>query len=176
MQAIVALFSDESARKIYRIWDQITVNKGVSRNGVIPHISWHVARQYSLPDVNAIIDCETAEISPFEIITTGVGIFRGETSYLYLPVTLNSGLLEQHRRIYEAAAGLCNECNDYFKPNIWVPHITIQFTPLMKKDVCQSILDGWDLLQKMQLEVTSYGLIDSSVGESGMLYRSSLKG
>jgi 2'-5' RNA ligase len=176
MQAIVALFSDESARMIYRIWDQISVNRSVTWNGVVPHISWHVARQYSLPDVKTIIDTETAEKSTFDITTTGLGIFRGETSYLYLPVTVNIGLLEQHRRIYEAAACLCNECNEYFKPDIWVPHITIQFPPLIKNDVCQSILDTWDLSLKMQLEVTSYGLIDSSVGESGILYRSSLKG
>lgn len=176
MQAIVALFSDESTQRIYRIWDQLRANDGVSRDGVIPHISWHVAKRYPLDKVKALIDNETSYKVSFFVNSTGLGIFRGGTSYLYLPVTVTQVMLEQHQRIFRTATDLCFECNEYFEPDIWVPHITIQFNPLLKENVCQSILDSWDFIERMKLEITSYGLIDSHTGGSGILFRSSLKG
>lgn len=176
MQAIVALFSEESAQKIYRIWDCVTVNQVFSREGVIPHISWHVAEQYPLEEIKTFIDSETYRTPRFTVISSGLGIFRDSTSYLYLPVTATEKLIQQHKRIFKSVSELCVDCNDHYRPDIWVPHITIQFLPLTKDHLCQSLQDVWENIGVLRLEVESFGLIDSSTRNLGIVYQSMLKG
>jgi 2'-5' RNA ligase len=92
-----------------------------------PHVSYHVAAAYDLARLEPIVRALAREFAPFQVRTTGLGVFTGAQPVLYLPVVRTVPLSHLHARLWEALAPAAGGGNANYHPDRWLPHVTIGF-------------------------------------------------
>lgn len=111
----------------------------VSRRVPFPHLSYHVAASYRLPEVEMALGSLAAEFSPFNTKVAGLVTFTGGYPVLALNVVRTQELDRLHQRVWDAVADLSDGALDYYRPENWAPHITL----------AQGDLDGVNLPRLM---------------------------
>jgi 2'-5' RNA ligase len=127
VQGIVSLLDGEERERIEQLWDELRRDFGVS--GIhakrFPHVSYHVAEEYDLPRVQAALSALATKTRAFAAQTSGLGIFTRKEPVIYLPVVRTPMLAELHGQIIAFASPLATTVNEFYSPDIWIPHITI---------------------------------------------------
>ena len=127
MQAIVSLLDDHHYRLTETLWRELEAQFG--RRGVYatpyPHFSYHVARSYDRAGLTSALERFVRDIPPFQVTTTGLGIFAGPSPVLYIPVVRNPALTEFHRALWSELAACADGSAIYYSPERWLPHITL---------------------------------------------------
>lgn len=132
MHGIVSLLDSKYYQIVEDLWAELEREFGVK--GVFatpyPHFSYQVAAHYDLdillPRLHTIVD----HYGPFQIRTSGLGIFAGTAPVLFIPVVRHSQLNELHKAIFEQTSQASNAIQSYYEPEKWMPHITIGFGDL----------------------------------------------
>src|SRR5690606_23454321 len=57
--------------------------------------------------------------------TTGLGLVCGEEQVVYLPVVRTPRLTLTQRTVRDEVRVLCSGEQEFYHPNLWVPHITL---------------------------------------------------
>ena len=124
---LVALLDEEHTTRVHQIWRLLEEECGLIPVNVppYPHVSFHVARSYQLPELDQRLSEITQQIHPFSVQTTGLGIFTGSNPVVYLPVVATKTLLDVHQRLWEQTHQFGQHLNRYYQPGEWVPHITL---------------------------------------------------
>ncbi|MEO6061139.1 MAG: 2'-5' RNA ligase family protein [Thermoflexales bacterium] len=128
MNGVVSLLDPETTAQIHTIWAGMQAAHGIgeaARRVPWPHLSFHIAPRYDLIRLEAGLRPLARETRPFEVRTTGLGIFTGPTPVLYLAVTRSPALSALHARAWAACDAAAQDSSDLFAPNVWVPHITL---------------------------------------------------
>ena len=126
---VVSILDDEHSDKVEKLWDTFQQEFGI--HGVfhtpIPHFSYHVAEQYDLAGIEKIVAKLASEITPFEVKTTGLGIFTGDDPVLFVPVVRTAALEQIHERVWQAIndEDVVTGAFSYYELPQWVPHITL---------------------------------------------------
>lgn len=129
MHGVVSLLDKGRTGAVERLWQELADLYGVRGVYVtpFPHFSYHVAATYEMEEVTAVVERVARDVAPFEVRTTGVGLFTGAHPVVYLPIVRTSHLSRLHRALWlglEAASGGAVE---HYHPDAWMPHITIGF-------------------------------------------------
>jgi 2'-5' RNA ligase len=129
MHGVVSLLDSTHYEQVERLWTELEARFGV--RGVYitpyPHISYHVAAAYDLVRLEPIVRALAREFAPFQVRTTGLGVFTGAQPVLYLPVVRTVPLSHLHARLWEALAPAAGGGNANYHPDRWLPHVTIGF-------------------------------------------------
>jgi 2'-5' RNA ligase len=129
MHGVVSLLDSTHYEQVERLWTELEARFGV--RGVYitpyPHISYHVAAAYDLARLEPIVRALAREFAPFQVRTTGLGVFTGAQPVLYLPVVRTVPLSHLHARLWEALAPAAGGGNANYHPDRWLPHVTIGF-------------------------------------------------
>lgn len=96
----------------------------------VPHFSWQVVEEYDMARLGADLAPLCTSVKPFNVVTTGIGIFSKPTPVVYIPIVKNRALLELHARLYTVLHGSGRGQSPYYHPEFWVPHITLIFQDL----------------------------------------------
>ena len=129
MITIASLFDRQSSKQTGRVWDLLENECNLTgiRSIPYPHFSWLTGADFS----NILFDDPLVDLSNqinvFEIKTTGLGIFTGESPVIYLPLVKTQKLLTYHQIIWEMMETRVAELNSYYSPENWIPHITIGY-------------------------------------------------
>ena len=87
MQAVVSLLDDHHTQLTEALWRELETQFGL--RGVYttphPHFSYHVARSYDLDSLVPRLDRLIHATRPFQVKTTGLGVFTGKSPVLYHP-------------------------------------------------------------------------------------------
>jgi 2'-5' RNA ligase len=75
-------------------------------------------------------------LKPFEIHTTGVGIFSSEQPVVYLPVVKTRAIVDLHEKLYRGINPLTHSPNRFYSPEVWIPHITIAYEDSLLENIC----------------------------------------
>ena len=124
-QAIVATIPEPHATQVSELWAGLEDRFGVhsALTAEFPHFSLHVAQSYQ-PAVHDKLRAFAAEHPPLRVRTVGLGMFT-KTQTLYLPLVRNPRLNEFHRDLWRVVSGLGEEVSAYYRPERWVPHVTL---------------------------------------------------
>ena len=127
MPGIIFLLDEASHARIERIWDEMEREFGVAKGypGALPHLTVHLASAYDLEATRSVVEEIANRQAPFEVETSGLGVFTGELPILYIPVIRTRTLDKLHARFYLSLAPHCSEHERYYAPERWMPHVTI---------------------------------------------------
>jgi 2'-5' RNA ligase len=127
MQGIVSLLDGEARERIEQLWEELRRDFGV--HGIhtkrFPHFSYHVAEEYDVAQLRPAIEKLAGAMRQFSARASGIGIFTRREPVIYLPVVRSELLQRIHRDVARLAEALASGINEYYAPDIWIPHITI---------------------------------------------------
>lgn len=137
MHGIVSLLPQPYYKEVENIWNQLEKEVGLTgvRVTPYPHFSWQIAENY---DMNKLIDVfEDIAVStkPFEVKTTGIGLFTGKSPVVFIPVVKDIQLLKFHYSIWEKLKQVGEDISDYYSPQLWIPHISLAYEDVTKENI-----------------------------------------
>ncbi|MGQ0603165.1 MAG: 2'-5' RNA ligase family protein [Anaerolineales bacterium] len=124
---IVSLLDEQHDALTRNLWAELEQRFDLHSIGATPypHFSYHVARGYDAAGVERVLETIAAHARPFEVSTTGLGVFTGSTPVLYLPVVRTQALTEFHEQVWSALEPFATNSMSYYAPQNWMPHITL---------------------------------------------------
>jgi 2'-5' RNA ligase len=127
VRGVISTLDTVYYNRVEEIWDELDALMALShiREVPFPHMTWHVAEEYKTPELNKCLEQLSKQLPPFEIRTSGLGIFTGEKPTLYIPVIRDSHLTIFHKKIWEIVEQASSKSNLLYTPPLWIPHITL---------------------------------------------------
>jgi 2'-5' RNA ligase superfamily len=127
MQGIVSLLDGEARERIEQLWDELRRDFGVRgiHSKRFPHFSYHVADEYDLVQLRPTLEQLAGSMRQFAAQASGIGIFTRKEPVIYLPVVRSAEMQRVHGDIARLAEPLTTGFNEFYAPEIWIPHTTI---------------------------------------------------
>jgi 2'-5' RNA ligase len=127
VQAIVATVPQPHAGQVEELWAALEERFGVHSHLTteFPHFSLHMAASYPREELEDKLRAFAAEHPPLRVRTAGLGMFTKGRQVLYVPVVRNPRLNDFHRELWRAVSGLGDDVAAYYRPERWLPHITL---------------------------------------------------
>ncbi len=173
MHGVVSLLDPQSTRLVESMWVELENAFGLSSLYVprIAHFSYQIAEEYNVKRLGAALEQLAQAQRPFRVRTTGLGLFTGSSPVLYIPVIRNPELTQLHAALWQAIDNLGSGISDLYRPENWIPHIT-----LAQGDVDQDKLPGiirWliDRDFTWEIVVNNIGLIYQTGNEYRLTFR-----
>ncbi|WP_159462141.1 2'-5' RNA ligase family protein [Halobacillus sp. Marseille-P3879] len=124
---LATLLSGQGKNMVYEFWN--VFEKEYNSVGVqsfdYPNLGYQGG---SCEDINLLkIDVEkvSENIHSFEVNIEGFGYFEEPSDVVYLKVKKNNKLTKLHSTLNNLLTRHCDTVFDLYKPNNWVPHITL---------------------------------------------------
>ena len=153
MHGIVSLLDEKHYKLVEGLWGELESDFGLSGIKVtpFPHFSWNIANDFNYPDLETALQRIASSVRPFRLVTTGVGLFTGEKTTIYIPVVKTVELLRYHGLIWELTASASHGRSPLYSPAQWMPHISLAYGdvtqqnigPLMERLAFQSF--NWEM-------------------------------
>ncbi len=173
MVGIVSLLDDLHYHLVEDLWAELQQKFGVQGVYITPypHFSYHVASDYAVEMLVPILHRVSGEQAPFQVRTSGLGIFTGEAPVLYIPVARNPILTQFHAALWQELSNTGNNALEYYHPNHWIPHITIGFGDVNNANLAHIVryLSGRDF--SWQVTIDNLTLIYDSGNGQEVKYR-----
>jgi len=127
MHGIVSLLDDQHTRLVKKLWAEMAQRFGVENSAAsfVPHFSYHVAENYAIARLEAVLADVARETAVFPIRAEGIAIFPSEMNVIYIPVARNLALTKLHERVWTAVTPHSQGSAPYYAPAGWFPHITL---------------------------------------------------
>ncbi len=128
MHALISSLDEVSNERVTTLWEALasTCNLRHIFATPLPHFSWHAAKSYSLDLLEPLLDDWARQAEPFQVRTSGLGIFTGEKPIVHLRLVSTNILEYYHRQIWRhVKATPTIEPSPHYAPNTWLPHITL---------------------------------------------------
>jgi 2'-5' RNA ligase len=175
---IITLLDEPYASRIEDLWEAMEREFGVARGypGAIPHFSYHLAETYDIEAAEMVVAAIAMAERPFEVETSGFGVFTGPAPVVYIPVARSPELAALHALICDRMRRAGTETVGYYLPERALLHITIaqQNVP---PDALPALL-GWlarrDLSWRMP--VSNLAIADQTADGAAVLPRFPLRG
>lgn len=114
--------------KIHTIWNELdfACEMNQVKLAPIPHFSY--VTYEGVVNHDAIFEAlqrVAAEMEPFQIQVSGLGVFQGKTPILYLPIVKTKLLIELHAKILNDVLKHVEKASPFYLEENWIPHITL---------------------------------------------------
>lgn len=167
MQAVVANVPDSHADQVRELWSQLSQRFGVHSELTedFPHFSLHVAGGYEAPAILDQLAGFAQSHPPLRVRTAGLGLFTRTRTVLYMPLVRNPRLNDFHRDLWKSISGLGDDVFPYYRPERWIPHITLAHDRLDQYNLGGAM--QWLSDQKLDwvFDVRSLSLLEASAEE-----------
>lgn len=129
MRGVVVLVDDEHRDSVQRMAEALSEFGGNPATVGLPHVTLHAAEDYDVEPIKSRIVSLGRSFPPFEIVTTGVGVFPGSPTYVYLSVVRSPRLTVVQRAVVDEISNFCQGAESVWAPARWMPHITLATFP-----------------------------------------------
>ena len=181
MHGIVSLLDDDHYQMVEDVWRGLEETLGLRGIYVtpFPHFSYHVADHYDVEMMASILEEFAANTAPFEVLTTGLGIFtEGIYPIVYVNVARSPALSAINAALWSKVEAASAGIVEYYHPEQWVPHITLAHGDIRQDKLASAIevLSQWDF--NWQITVDNISLLyDEGEGKEDQLqFRFALTG
>lgn len=178
MHAVVALLDAPHYELVEELWARMAQKFGLRGIYQTPfsHFSYQVAPHYDLTALEPVMREIAASQPPFRVRTAGLGIFTGPQPVVYLPVVRSPELTRFHAAIWPRLAAAGTGLLGYYRPESWVPHITMAFGDVSAENLGAVVtwLNEQDL--DWELDVGNLSLIYNDGTRQGLKWRIPLTG
>ena len=128
MHALISTLTESDKARVIGLWERLA--NACELRGIyqipLPHFSWHGAEAYDLQALVPRLEEWAKRVEPFEVHTSGLGIFTGPNPILYLRLVATQQLEDYHRHIWQQIQATApTGPSTYYAPPAWMPHITL---------------------------------------------------
>ena len=160
--AIEMSFGPVSEEKVRDIWRELA-RRGVSSYmrdcGARPHISLAVFDELDPEDAERKLSAFAAEVSPFPVLLSNLGVFSGDLSVLFLGPVVSAELIGAHRKVHELFARDRPSEWEHYLEEKWIPHCTLALD-LSREMVPRAVESCMAVHLPIEATVTEIGLIE----------------
>jgi 2'-5' RNA ligase len=179
VNALVSLLDHDHAEEVRSIEWELESRFGVTSQYVKPfiHFSYHVvADEYDLDHLGPALDDLSASRAPFQVPTTGVGVFTGSQPVIFVGVTRTPELDSLHQMLWDTCTPGFGVGLPYYAPEAWSPHVTIARGTRAGEHLPEILeyLGEHDLTWK--LNVDNLAVIEDGGQERGLIHQVALQG
>jgi 2'-5' RNA ligase len=173
MHGVVSLLDSRSTRRVESIWVELENEFGLSSLYVprIAHFSYQIAEEYNVKRLGAALEQLAQAQRPFRVRTTGLGLFTGSSPVLYIPVIRNPELTQLHAALWQAIDGAGTGQSDPYRPENWIPHITLAQGDMGKDNLPRLVRWLSDREFTWEIPVSNIGLIYHTGNEYRLKFR-----
>ncbi len=129
MDGILSMLDEEHQHYVEGIWAQL--DREFALHGIyaspFPHFTYQVAEHYEVEKVESALGRLAAAQPCFGIKTAGLGVFTGPNPVIYISVVRSLQLSQFHRVLWEQLGDTGQGVNNHYRPEDWVPHITLAY-------------------------------------------------
>lgn len=127
MIAVTSLLDPTHTALVNDLTDALQQKFGLStvKMTPYPHVTWFTAEMGELSHLKELLYSFAERFHPFQINTTGLGIFPGSAPVIYIPVLRTSPVNRYHAQLFGKTKPICEKISPYYDPNSWMPHITL---------------------------------------------------
>ena len=143
MLAIASLLdpiNDEQIKGLWRLLEEKCGLTGIQETPS-PHFSWIGCEDMQLEKAHRRLEKIGKQIGPFKIKTAGLGIFPGRIPVLYISIVKTAELMKFHRLIWKELEKYLIVPTEYYRPDRWMPHITIAYGDLNPDNLACALHD-----------------------------------
>jgi 2'-5' RNA ligase len=135
-----------------------------------------MAQSYDVDAMQEKLALFAAEHPPLRVRTAGLGMFTRAAHVVYIPVVRNPRLNDFHRDLWKVVSGLGDETAAYYRPERWIPHITIALEKVDRYNLGGAI--QWLSDQKLDwvFDVAELALLEANEEERRTVFRVPLTG
>lgn len=137
MFALVSVLDQTHCALVEGLWDALQQEFGLQSvyTTPYPHISYHVAQRYDVERLEADMARLARQLPPLTIQTSGLGLFTARPLVLYVPIVRAPQLAALHQTLFTAALASAEGPLDYYRPEHWMPHITLAHSDLTPENL-----------------------------------------
>ncbi len=122
---MASLLDEGHSSNILELTAQVAEEAGPGGVSPWPHVTYHVAGDYDLARLEAVLGDLAAASRALVVRTSGLGVFTGPHPVLYIPVVRGPELTSFHKQVWSAIASLSRDQDVHYHPGNWIPHITL---------------------------------------------------
>lgn len=176
MHGIVSLLDDEHYAQVESIWAELEKDFGVRGVYVtpFPHFSYQVAESYDAEAVEAVLRTVAHELKPFRVRTAGLGLFNVQHPVLYIPLVRSRELSALHERLWEELSRFGAGVAEYYRPDMWVPHITLAHGVIDRGKLSELVYALSERQFHWEISVNNLSIIYDTGTEQGLRCRFNL--
>lgn len=157
MHGIVSLLDDDHYQMVEDVWRGLEETLGLRGVYVtpFPHFSYHVADHYDVEELEPILQEFAAQTAPFEVLTTGLGIFTGGIyPVIYANVARSPTLSAVNAALWSKVEAVSAGIVEYYHPEQWVPHVTLAHGDIRQEQLAEAIrvLSQWDFTWQIAVD------------------------
>lgn len=166
MYSIASIIRNEDLN----FWDDIEKRCSASnlKKATIPHFSWQTAEDYDFNPLRGELANICSNVRPFEIHTSGLGIFTGERRILFLIIAKDRLLLDLHEMIWENTILYARQPNKLYSPENWIPHISLNLETLDEHDFTCAVNELTLKPLSFKFRIEQLGLLFLTMNSSGV--------
>lgn len=127
MPVLATTLDEPLASYIRGLWDRL--EKGLGIKGVhkvpFPHITWLGCEMLDTPRLVEILGDCCLRKAPIQTRSSSLGLFFKPSPVLHLAVVRSPEVDAFHRRLWEMVEPCAAEMHALYRPDLWVPHITL---------------------------------------------------
>ncbi|MEJ2706444.1 MAG: 2'-5' RNA ligase family protein [Anaerolineales bacterium] len=171
MHGLVSLLSQPHYQKVQQIWDELEQECGLEgiRVTPYPHFSWQIAADYDMHKLRQVMENIAANTTPFNVFTTGLGIFTGSKPVIFVPLVKSTQLMNFHDLVWESVKSLGRDISPYYDPSSWIPHISLAYEDVDESNISAVINKLVFETYNWEISVDNISLIYEPEGEIGKL-------
>jgi 2'-5' RNA ligase len=173
MDGIVSLLDNDHYQLVEELWAEL--KREFSVDGVsitpFPHFSYQIAQKYNVDKTKLVLERIAANIMTFKVRTSGLGIFIGASTVLYIPVVRSLELTQLHQELWEQISSSSFGAAEHYHPDQWMPHITIGFGDISKENLSQIIPFLAERDFNWEITVNNLAFMHDTGTEQEMKYR-----
>ena len=171
MHGLVSLLPQPYYDKVTSFWETLEEEFGLMGIWVtpFPHFSWTVFDDCSHHDLETLMTEISAQVRPFAIKSSGIGIFSGSSPVVFIPAIKTKELLGIHQEVWDRFSEIGKGISPYYSPESWNPHISLAYQDVDGTNIGPTI--KWLAAQNTNWEMTidNFTYIYEPDGEIGKL-------
>ena len=130
MNGVVSLLPQPQFNQVQQLWEDLEIRFGIQSGQIRqypPHISWLTVDDFPLKNLEEAFRALAAKVSPFNIRTSGIGIFTRPKPVIYISVIKDDVMTLFHHHIWEIGQAHipADHVFQLYNPDLWQPHISL---------------------------------------------------
>ena len=170
MITIATLLDTNSDFQTRQIWNDLEFACSLSEISLLPypHFSWQSAQNYDLLKVDQVISGILENLQPFPVMLTGIGLFLDPFPVIYLNMVVSETILLLHEKLWNELNLYTTYRNEYYKPGLWQPHITIAYGDVDQYKLACAFENLLNKELKFKIIVDNVSVLYNINGEAGI--------
>ncbi len=127
MPVLATSLDEPSATRVRKVWERLEVELGLRgvRKVPFPHLTWLGCDVMDTPRLIEVLADFSGEVGPLPARSASLGLFLHPAPVLHLAVVRCPALDQVHQRLWELVGTCASEMHGLYRPDLWVPHITL---------------------------------------------------